>query len=167
MKRTKILATLLGLISLLTSSCGSGDKVASVSVKVVGAGTGTINLAGLGGTLQLQVLANYTSGKWIDETNYATYTVTPEGFDDNTGAALPAPPLTLTINPTGMITAVDPAVCTWFSTTSDPSTPGWAYVGDYKIVATYRGFTSNPVFIPLASAASNQPGLKGQCGPTK
>ena len=166
MKRTNILATLLGVISLTLSGCGTGDKIGSVSMQVVGAGTGTVNLIGLGGTLQLQVKANYTSGKYIDETNFATYTVTPEGFDENTGAALAAPPLTLTINSTGMLTAVDPAVCTWFSTTGNSTTPGWAYVGDYKIVATYRGFSSNPVFIPLASAASNQSGLQGQCGPS-
>ena len=50
-------------------------------VVVVGSGgAGTVNLDGLGGTLQLQVLANYTSGKQIDETNFSTYTVTPEGF---------------------------------------------------------------------------------------
>lgn len=165
MKRTQILATLLGVISLFSSGCGTSDKIGSVSMQVVGLGTGTINLQGLGGTLQLQVMANYTSGKQVDQTTFATYTVTAEGYDNNTGAPLPASPLTFTIDRTGMATAVDPAVCTWFSTTGDPKTPGWAFTGDYKIVATFRGFSSNPVFIPLASAASNQTGMQGQCGP--
>jgi len=74
-KRTHVLVTLLVAIALLTTSCGTGDKIASVSITANG-NTGTINLAGLGGTLQLKVLANYTSGKWIDETNFSTYTVT-------------------------------------------------------------------------------------------
>ncbi len=174
MKRTKILATLLGVISLLSTGCGTSDKIASVSMQVSGAGgAGTVNLAGLGGTLQLQVMANYTSGKLIDQTNYATYAVTAEGYftDYSTGVginyAMPTPPLTMTIDKTGMVTAVDPGICSWVSTTGDPKTPGWAFSGWYKIVATYRGFASNPVFIPLASAASGQPNMQGQCGPTK
>jgi hypothetical protein len=161
-KRKQIFATLLvGTISLLSSSCGVGDKVASVSISAAGE-TGTINLAGLGATLQLQVNANYTSGKIVDETNFATFVVTPEGVDD-TGAPLAAPPLTLTINNTGMITAVDPAVCVW-DNLGTVTTPSWFYTGDYKIVATYGGFTSNPIFIPVASAASNSG--NGQCGPS-
>ena len=79
-KRKQVFATLLvAAISLLSSSCGVGDKVASVSVSAAGT-TGTINLVGLGGTLQLQVNANYTSGKVVDETNFSTYTITAEGF---------------------------------------------------------------------------------------
>ena len=166
MKRTKILATFLGIISLLSTGCGTSDKIGSVSMQVVGAsGAGVVDLKGLGGTLQLAVSANYTSGKIIDQTHFATYTVTAEGVDNNTKLPLPAPPMTFTINSTGMITAVDPAVCTWFSTTGDPKTGGWAFTGDYKIVATYHGFSSNPVFIPIASAASNQANMQGQCGP--
>ena len=113
MKRTLFFATLLlSAVALLTTSCGTGDKIGSVSMQVVGSsGAGVVDLKGLGGTLQLQVTANYTSGKQIDETNFATYIVQAQGF------------------------------------------------------AQYRGFTSNPVFIPVASAASNQTGMNGQCGP--
>lgn len=172
MKYTRILA-LLGVLTLLTTSCGVGDKIGSVSVTAVGITGGTVNLAGLGGTLQLHVLANYTSGKQIDETNFATYTVTNEGFywtydssgNPSTQVAMPTPPATLTINSTGMITAVDPAVCSWVNL-GTLAEPGWAYTGDYMIVAHYRGFSSNPIFIPLASAASGQNNTNGQCGPT-
>lgn len=171
-KRTLFFATLiLSAVAVLTTSCGTGDKIGSVSMTVAGQ-TGTVDLKGLGGTLQLQVTANYTSGKQIDQTNFAVYTVTAEGYyldysSSPTGnpVAMPAPPLTMTINSTGMITAVDPAVCSWYSTTGLIATPGWAYTGDYKIQATYRGFTSNPVFIPLASAANGQANMQGQCGP--
>lgn len=165
MKRISLLATFLIAVVFLSTSCGTGDKIGSVSM-TVGGTTGTVNLVGLGGTLQLKVTANYTSGKQIDETNFVTYIVTPEGFDNNTGNALPASPLTMSIDNTGLITAVDPAVCTWVSTTGQIATPGWAFTGDYKIQASYRGFTSNPVFIPISSAASNQTGMQGQCGPT-
>ena len=164
MKYTRILAALLGVVTLLTTSCGVGDKIGSVSMSVVGVtGSGVIDLKGLGGTLQLKVTANYTSGKQIDETNFVTYLVTPE-FTDDTNTALPSPPQTLTLDKTGMITAVEPAVCTWKNNGTLQS-PSWFITGDYKIVATYRGFTSNPVFIPVASAANNQANTNGQCGP--
>ncbi len=165
MKRTLFFATLLlTAVALLATSCGTGDKIGSVSMEVVGAqGAGVVNLSGLGGTLQLRVLANYTSGKQIDETNFATYTVTPEGVDD-TGTPLMAPPNTLTLDKTGMITAVQPAVCVW-ENLGTTSTPSWFYHGDYKIIATYRGFSSNPVFIPVASAADSITGQVGKCGP--
>jgi len=168
-KRTHILAGLLIAFSLLSSSCGTGDKIGSVSVTAIGVSGGFVNIVGLGGTIQLKVTANYTSGKQIDETNFATYEVTAQGYDNNFGpiaGALQAPPNTLTINNTGMVTSVDPAVCTWVSTTGDPKTPGWAYTGDYMIVAHYRGFSSQPIFIPISSAASAQSGMQGQCGPT-
>ena len=173
MKYTRILAALLGVVTLLTTSCGVGDKIGSVSITGVGATGGTINLVGLGGTLQLKVTANYTSGKQIDETNFATYTITPEGTYpvwDNTGKVvgsvpLASPPQTVTLNKTGMVTAVDPAVCTWVNL-GTLQTPGWAYTGDYMITATYRGFTSQPIFIPVASAASGADNTNGQCGPT-
>jgi hypothetical protein len=120
----------------------------------------------------LKVTANYTSGKQIDETNFATYTVVPEGYYniyDSSGNVIQQPPMasppqTLTINKTGMVTAVDPAVCTWVNQ-GTLQTPGWAYTGWYMITATYRGFTSQPIFIPVASAASGQNNTNGQCGP--
>jgi hypothetical protein len=172
-KRTSILATILVAISLFSSSCGTGDKIGSVSMQVVGSGTGTVNLSGLGGTLQLQVLANYTSGKQIDETNFSTYTVTPSGFEAtyDAGGNLIVPPAApampaggITLSNTAMVTAVT-GICSW-TNLGTVAEPGWAFTGNYMITATYRGFTSNPVYIPLASAASSQPGMDGACGPS-
>jgi hypothetical protein len=161
-KRTQILATLLAAIAVFTTSCGTGDKIGSVSITAAGVSGGIVNLSGLGTTLQLHVTANYTSGKTIDETNFATYTVMPDGFDD-TGAALPAPPSTMSISKTGMITAVLPATCVW-ENLGTTTTPSWFYTGDYIVTATYRGFTSNPIYIPIASGAANTG--NGQCGPS-
>jgi len=168
-KRTRILVTLLVALALVSSSCGVGDKIGSVSITANGT-TGTINLAGLGGTLQLQVLANYTSGKQIDETNFATYTITPEGVDE-LGNTLPTPPYGVELNKTGMLTATADqngnGVCTWYNantTSTGTSQPTWVMTGDYMIMATYRGFASNPIYIPVASAASNQG--TGVCGPS-
>ncbi len=171
MKRTLFFATLLlSAIALLTTSCGTGDKIGSVSMQVVGAGgAGVVDLKGLGGTLQLQVMANYTSGKQIDETNFAAFTVTPEGTDDG-GATLPAPPFGVSLNKTGMLTAtaidsLGDGLCTWQNLGQNIQNPSWFMTGHYTITATYRGFTSNPVYIPVASAASVQSNTNGQCGP--
>jgi len=169
-KRTHLLAIFLGALALLTTSCGTGDKIGSVSVTAAGASGGVINLQGLGGTLQLVVTANYTSGKQIDETNFATYTITPEGVDQN-GAPLPTPPYGIQMNNTGMLTATENAqnsgngICTWFNEAPTITTPSWFFTGDYKITATYQGFTSQPIYIPVSSSASNQSQNNGQCGP--
>jgi len=171
-KRTRILVTLLATLALLSSSCGSGDKIASVSI-TAGGQTGTVNLYGLGGTMQLQVMANYTSGKSIDETNFATYMITPEGYQWDQKTLLPTPPYGVQLNNTGMITATADqngnGVCTWYNantTSTQLSSPSWFFTGDYTIVATYRGFTSNPIYIPVASGASGQSGQEGICGPS-
>jgi hypothetical protein len=171
-KRTHILVTLLATLALLSSSCGSGDKIASVSI-TAGGQTGTVNLYGLGGTMQLQVMANYTSGKSIDETNFATYMITPEGYQWDEATPLPTPPYGVQLNNTGMITATADqngnGVCTWYNantTSTQLSSPSWFFTGDYTIVATYRGFTSNPIYIPVASGASGQSGQEGICGPS-
>jgi hypothetical protein len=170
-KRTRILVSLLAVLVLLTTSCGVGDKIASVSISAAGQ-TGVINLAGLGGTLQLQVMANYTSGKQIDETNFATYMITPQGTDDNQDA-LPTPPYGVQLNGTAMLTATanqaGDGICTWWNantSTTGGNQPTWTYLGDYTIVATYRGFTSQPLYVPVASAASSQAINNGVCGPS-
>jgi hypothetical protein len=164
-KRTSILVTFLAAVTLLSTSCGTSDKLASVSLNVSG-NTGTVNLAGLGGTLQLQVLTNYTSGKQVDETNWSTYAITPQGVDDS-GIALPTPPQGMTINATGMVTATEPGICTWVDVNSSGTgSPAWAFTGFYQIIATYKGMQSQPVYIPVASAASSQSITEGQCGPS-
>ena len=172
MKRTRILIALLAALALMSTSCGVGDKIASLSITAAGQ-TGTINLYGLGGTLQLQVMANYTSGKSIDETNFSTYTITPSGYQWDETTALPTPPYGVELDKTGMITATADqsgnGVCTWYNentTSTQTQQPAWFFTGDYTIVATYRGFTSNPIYIPVSSAASGQPGNQGACGPS-
>jgi hypothetical protein len=164
-KHKYILATLLGALVLITSSCGTSDKVASVTVTAVSVSGGFADLKGIGGTVQLTVTANYTSGKTVDETNWSTYAVTAQGTDDSlpNGIPLQSPPKTVTISPTGMLTAVDPAVCTW-TNMGTVQTPSWFLTGDYQIVATYKGIASQPIYIGVASAAATSG--DGTCGPS-
>jgi hypothetical protein len=163
-KRKQILAAFLGAAVLLSlSGCGTSDKMASVTVtqRSSSSSGGFFNLKGIGSTLQLTVTANYTSGKTVDVTNWVKFTVNPEGTDD-LFAPLLAPPFTMTVSPTGMLTAVDPATCTWVNQGSN-TTPAWFLQGDYMITATYKGIVSQPVFIGVASRSGGGP--NGSCGP--
>lgn len=175
MKRiSTVLALLVAAIALLSISCGTSDSLKSLTLSAAGATSGgTYNLNGVDGTLQLQVTANYNSGKLIDVTNASTYTVTTLGADQD-GFALPAfGPTSVTISPTGMMTTIED-ICTWTdiyvqsSPTSPPAPavpPVWALLGYYQVTATYRNFTSQPVGIGVGSATSKD-SPDGGCGPS-
>jgi hypothetical protein len=171
----------LAALALLTTSCGTSDYVKSLTLSSTGTTSGGFyNLAGVDGTLQLQVIANYNSGKTIDVTNASTWNVSPVGCifqGDPTNpcgsspVALPAyGPDTVPISPTGLMTGIT-QICTWFDpldTTVTPvvpyDPPQWEYTGYYQVTATYRNFTSQPVGIGVGVVASNSP--TGGCGPS-
>jgi hypothetical protein len=162
-KRTGILA----LIALTMLSLGCGDpavgKLQTITLTASANSTGGFyNLYGEGGTLQLSATGNYSSTASKSITNLVTYTVTETGTDLN-GAALSAPPLTITVSTTGLVTAVSPFICTWEDVTPSSTTPSWFLTGSYEITATYNGVTSQPVYLGVASAAGNGPG--DACGP--
>jgi hypothetical protein len=162
-KRTNILAALLIAVSLMSTGCGTSDYVQSIELTATSAsvGGGLYNLPGWGATLQLQVNAVYHSGKTVPVTNAVTYAVTPQNNND-LGAALLPPPNTVTINTTGMMTAVNPTECTW-ENLGTATAPSWVLTGSYQVIATYKGMQSQPVFVGVASAAGNN--STGACGP--
>lgn len=184
MKRTSVLTLSIAAIALLTiattalltTSCGTSDYLQSVTLTSNGASAGGFfNLAGVDGTIQLVATANYHSGKGVNVTNSVTWTVVPEGTDDN-GNALPAyGPNTVPISPTGLMTGIVP-ICTWTDAittsgcasgeTSCPANPPvWEYTGYYQVTATYRNLTSQPVGVGVGVAVSKNSPVGG-CGPT-
>ena len=161
----KTFITALGCALLATSllGCGGSNKLQSITLGI-GNSSGLFNLVGIGGTLQLKATGNYSNSKTHDLTNVVTYAVVPDGVDSN-GDALSAPPLTVTMSPTGLMTAVDPATCTWVNLEPDPDkAPAWALTGSYKVTATFDGIVSQPIFVGVASAAGPPP--TGECGPS-
>ncbi len=162
--RTKLIVALASALSLLgLLGCGQTNHLQTITLTSANS-SGTFNVVGIGGTLQLTATGNYSSTQTHDLTNVVTYTVTPTGTDSNTGLALPAPPQTLTMSVTGMATAVDPSACTWINLQTDPTkSPAWALTGSYKVTATFQGIISQPVFIAVASSAGPAP--TGACGP--
>jgi hypothetical protein len=159
-KRTSILALLLSTTLLMSLGCGDAAVGNLQTLALSASGS---SLKGEGGTLQLVVIGNFSKGSTRDLTNRSTFTVTPLGVD-LTGAALLAPPQTITISSTGLVTAVSPFACSFHNTISDlTKPPAYVLVGSYQIVATFQGIASQPVFIGVASAAGDGPG--SACGP--
>ena len=130
---------------------------------------GFFDLRGDGGTIQLMATANYTNGTAVllhgSEVIY-TVIIDPNHTMDAYGNAL-LPPCygpcpqngtqgTVEISPTGLVTAVEPATCTWVDPVPLPGTASWFFVGAYQVTVSYQGITSQPVYIPVASSAGDQ-----------
>jgi hypothetical protein len=162
-KGTRILAALTAVLVFSLLGCG-GAAIGDLRTITLSASPNT-NLAGEGGTVQLFATGTYSTGAQKDLTNRVTFTATiPVGSTDDTGAALQAPPNTITISSTGLVTAVAPFVCTWIDTTPTSTTASWVISGSYHVVASFGGVTSQPLFITVASQASST-NPKGNCGP--
>ena len=163
-KRTIFSIAFLSLLAFCLASCGSTDNLRTIQLTAP-----STELQGIGGTIQLQAQGTYAYGPNRDLTNQVTYTVivdpNNQGTVGGTGI-LPTPPNTITLSTTGLVTAVEPGVCT-FNDVGTLTTPVWVLTGDYEITATYRGVTSQPVYIGVASAAGpSGPPANGACGPT-
>lgn len=164
MKRTIFLAVLTTALTILgLAGCGQTNKLQSITLSA-GGNSGLFNLKGEGGTVQIVATGNYSNGKTRDLSNVVIYTVTPDGVDFF-GAPLPAPPQTVTMSPTGLMTAVDPFDCTWVNQETDTTKPPiWALTGSYKVTAAFGGITSQPAYVGVASAVAG--GVNnGACGP--
>ncbi len=160
MKRQTLVTALVSAL-LIFSMLGCGTTNHLLSIELTGSGsTGSIEIRGWGGTLQLQAVGTYSSGKTKNLTNQVTYSVTPDGVDSS-GNALLAPPQTVQYSVTGLLTAVDPAVCT-FANVGTQLAPSWVLTGSYRVVATFQGITSQPLLVGVASAV---PRGQTQCGP--
>lgn len=166
-KRTIFFIAFLSLLAFCLASCGS-----TYSLRTIQLTGSSSNLQGIGATIQLQALGTYSYGPTKDLTNLVTYTIIVDPDSnlalDTTGTfvTLPTPPQTAMVSVTGLVTAVDPAVCAW-EDVGTATTPAWATTGDYEVTATYRGVTSQPFFVAVASAAGPAgPPANGACGPS-
>jgi hypothetical protein len=166
-KRTITFAALasLLLLTIFLSGCSSDLKLRSIQLQASDGTTGTVEVKGVGGTLQLQAIGTYSNGMTRDITNNVTYsvTVTP-GSVDVANNPLPPSPQGLSLDVSGLATAVQPFICTFHNTNSDPTQdPVWVITGSYTVTATLNGVTSQPMFVPVASATGDGP--SGECGP--
>ncbi len=182
-RKTLFTAVVCALLTFSMLGCGTSNNLRSINLTAAlinGAPptgqSGFYNLEGLGGTVQLQATGVYSSGQTKVLNNVAvTYTMVVDpaanqAIDGNGNPyTLPAPPQTAQISVTGLVTATEPAACSWVNLAVPPATtPSWAYTGDYLVTATYQGITSQPVYLPVASAAGipSSTNPTGACGPT-
>lgn len=163
--KTLLAALASALLAFSMLGCATNNHLQSITMSILSQDGvvitnqgGVYNLIGDGSTLQLAAMGNYSNGKSVqlfgDGLVY-TMIVDPNYTQDAYGVPLPAPPLTASISPTGLVTAVEPATCTWVDVSPDPTTPSWFFAGAYQVTATYKGITSQPAFIPIASKAGN------------
>jgi hypothetical protein len=183
--KRKTLFTALACAVLVFSmlGCGTTNHLQSVQLSgsnVTEGSTGTISIGINGsqtGPVQMYVWGNYSNGKSQllsgESVVYqmAVTTDNPDAVDPISGALYPldAPPQTLELSATGLLTAVSPSACSWFNSAVAPATsPAWSMVGSYSVTATYKGMMTPPLFVAVASA----PGVydkdtnpTGACGP--
>jgi hypothetical protein len=170
-KRTIFLATLFAAaLVILLSGCGDPaiGTLQSITLTAVTSNK-VVEVKGEGGTLQLVATGNYSTHATKDLTPHVTYTAAPapnstDDLNDPLPATSATDPQTISISTTGLVTAVPPFVCT-FENLGTATTPSWAVTGSYGIVATFNNITSNPVYVPVASAAGHLTADAGACGP--
>jgi hypothetical protein len=185
-KRTQILTALAcALLALASVGCGGSNHLQSITLSAAmvngvapSSQSGFTTLQGNGGTIQLQATGTWNNTKTKDISNQVTYNVEVDpvnNVDAFGNTLLPpcavgtcpsptSPPYTggtVSYGPTGLITAVQPATCTWVNiapvvTVGTAPTPAWFYSGDYVVTATFEGITSQPFYIPVASSAGAQ-----------
>lgn len=174
-RQTLFAALACALLAFSMLGCGTTNDLQSIqlsSSNTTESAPGTVDLSGEGATTQLYTWGNYSSGKQklLDNLGGAVayhISITP-GSVDQFGDPLPTPPSTVLLNPTGLLTAVSPFICTWENSATPPATaPAWGLAGSYSVTATYAGFTTPPVFVAVASEAgiSGTTNPTGACGP--
>jgi hypothetical protein len=172
-RKTLFAALACALLVFSMLGCGTTNDLKSIQLSTSNtaeSAPGTLDLVGEGGTLQVYAWGNYSNGsaKLLGGSGIAyQVVVTPDSFDQN-GFPLPTPPQTVLLTSTGLLTAVQPFVCTWVNSAQPPLTaPAWGLSGSYSVTATYGGFTSPPVYVAVASqeGQSNSTNPTGECGP--
>jgi len=166
-KRTILLAALfVAALFILLPGCGD-PAIGTLQSITLSSTTGGFEVKGEGGTLQLVATGNYTSKATKDLSHNVTYTATPTGTAEGGGSLPPTSetnPQTISISPTGLVTAVTPFVCT-FTNGGTAAKPAWELTGSYEVVVTFGKISSQPVYVGVASAAGSMPNDNGACGP--
>jgi hypothetical protein len=187
--RQILFAALACALLVFGTGCGTSNKLQSIQLSTSNQAEGTIgaqNLQGITSTIQLYAWGNYSDGKskLLNDVGDVTWSIIldPVYDQDAFGNLLPSPPETVELSTTGLLTAVDPAYCTWLDvaqvTTQDPTpAPTWVMSGQYDVTVSYSGFTSPPVAVAVADTggspdyppgdSNNENNPSGQCGPSQ
>jgi hypothetical protein len=167
------LACALLVFSML--GCGTTNHLQSVQLSTSNTSEvpmGTLEVKGVGGTLQLYAWGNYSSGTHtlLNNVNVVyKIAITPgsKAWTGTLGDPNANPAQTLQLSPNGLLTAVTPFACTFVNTATTGTTPAWAIDGTYSVTATYKGLTSPAAFVVVASEAGvfSASNPNSACGP--
>jgi len=175
-RKTLFAALACALLMLSMLGCGTSNNLQSIQLSTSStaeAPMGTLEVKGVGGTLQLYAWGNYSSGKQLllNNRNVAyQISITPgsAAWTGVMGDPNATPPQTLQLSPNGLLTAVTPFACTFINEAQPPATaPAWALAGTYSVTAKYQGFTSPAAFVAVASEAGEYSTTNptSACGP--
>jgi hypothetical protein len=175
-RKTLFAALACALLVFSMLGCGTSNHLQSVQLSTSNTSEvpmGTLDLKGVGGTLQLYAWGNYSSGtqKLLNNVNVTfKIAITPgsAAWTGVMGDPNANPAQTVQLTPNGLLTAVTPFACTWINTAVAPATaPAWAIDGTYSVTAIYSGFTSPAAFVVVASEAgiADTTNPTGACGP--
>src|SRR6202521_2479286 len=166
------LACALLVFSML--GCGMSNHLQSIQLSTSNTSEvpmGTLEVKGVGGTLQSYAWGNYSSGtqKLLDNVNVVyKISITPgsAAWTGTLGDPNATPAQTIELTPNGLLTAVTPFACTFINKATTGTTPAWALLGTYSVTAVYRGLTSPPAFVAVASEAGtvSTSNPTGACG---
>ena len=163
MKRTTFFAAFacaLLIFSLL--GCGATNHLQSVQLSTsstVEVPMGTLEVKGVGGTLQLYAWGNFSSGQHkllnnVDVEYQIAITPGSSAWTGVMGDPNANPAQTVQLTPNGLLTAVSPFACTFINEATAPATaPAWALAGTYSVTAVYQGITSPAAYVAVASEA--------------
>ncbi len=175
-RKTLFAALACALLVFSMLGCGTTNHLQSVQLSTSPTAElpmGTLNLKGVGGTLQLYAWGNYSSGakKLLNNVNVVyAISITPgsAAWTGVLGDPNANPAQTVQLTPNGLLTAITPFACTWINEAVPPATaPAWAILGTYSVTATYKGLTSPAAFVVVASEAgiADTTNPSGACGP--
>lgn len=177
-RKTLFTAVVCALLTFSMLGCGTSNKLQSIQLSSSNTAEtpgSTLDLQGIGGTLQVYLWGNYSNGsaKLLNNVGGVAYqiSITPGSTELSGGGYVPltaVPPQTVELSPNGLLTAVTPFACTWVNSATPPATsPAWAISGSYTLTATYKGLTTAPAYVAVASAAgiTDTTNPTGECGP--
>jgi hypothetical protein len=175
-RKTLFAALACALLVFSMLGCGTTNNLQSIQLSTSSTAEvpmGTLEVKGVGGTLQLYAWGNYSSGKqkFLNNVNVTfQISITPgsAAWTGVLGDPNADPAQTVQLSPNGLLTAVSPFACTFINEAVAPATaPAWALDGTYSVTATYQGFTSPAAFVAIASEAGivSTTNPTGACGP--
>jgi hypothetical protein len=166
-RKTLFTALACALLVFSMLGCGTSNKLQSIQLSNSSTveSSGSLLLYGIGGTAQAYVWGNYSNGKSVllhgDGVKYQISLTPNSSFstiefpytDFGDPNADPAGTVQLSSSEAGLLTAVQPYLCTFENTATTGTTPAFASIGSYTLTATYGGFTTPPAYVGVASEA--------------